>query len=79
MFLTPSVATVRLFSDGNISVGSTTIVQLYSKLQSCGLFYSMENCSLYEQRERDSFIFDFFHNNDRENFGKLEKKTKNSS
>ena len=37
----------------------------------------MENCSLYELRERDSFIFDFFRNFDRKNVGKLEKTPKN--
>ena len=36
----------------------------------------MENCSLYELRRRDSFIFDSFHNVDRENLGKLEKTQK---
>ena len=36
----------------------------------------MKNCSLYELRERDSFVFDFFHNCDHENLGDLKNSQK---
>ena len=56
----------------NIPLASTTIFQLYSKLYSSELFYSVENCSLYEMRERDNFFSRVFHNCGSENLEKLE-------